>query len=114
VSGLNLGNDGLATLRELRGNPHFARFQQLFADYVYARIQDAITTPVDQRIEATAYARALRDVWIAFESGVQDKPQRQVALPRKRAATADPDPRQGDLVFGSGHDDVEKIVEGII
>lgn len=81
MSGLNLGTEAIACLREMQQSLFFQRFREHFATFAARKLYEAVSSPVDQRVEATAYARALRDIWIAFESAALDKPQRMVELP---------------------------------
>ena len=97
MTGLNLGTEAVHCLRELQQSPYFERFREHFAVFVYRKLHEAVASPVDQRIEATAYARALRDMWIAFESAALEKPQRSVELPMPSATD-----RALDLAKSSG------------
>lgn len=79
---LNLGNDVSEAALALRADPHFAALRAGMAKVVNDKISQALDSPVEQRVEATAYARALRDVWVALEAGAQNVRANTVKLPR--------------------------------
>lgn len=86
---LNLGNEGLKAAAELRASPHFAALLGALEARAYEMMTRALESDSAGRVDATAYARALRDLWIALESGATGVPQRAVRQPR--AAKGQPD-----------------------
>ena len=83
---MNLGNDGVKALAELGQNPHFRALLGALEARVNEMMSRALDAEPANRIDATAYVRGLRDVWIAFESGVTGVPQRAVRQPRGKPA----------------------------
>lgn len=91
---MNLGTVGVNALQELRGNPHFDKLRESVADAAHTALHNVLEVPAEARSEATGYARAVRDMWRAMESGATGVVQRAVGptkdgkLPRKDAAPA--------------------------
>lgn len=87
---LNLGNATMAACAALRTDASFAALRAGLADVAHQKIHAALDVPPEQRVEATSYARALRDVWLAIEAATLTVPQRQVALPKTRPGQPNP------------------------
>jgi hypothetical protein len=77
--GLNIGTPAAEACRGLRGSKEFAlvlaELRRMWSDRLIA----AASSPVEQRIEATAYARALLDLWVGYEAATSGKNPRAVA-----------------------------------
>lgn len=78
---INLGNDGVNAARELRSSPSWAKICEALRLQTVAKMNAAMEAPIGDRVDATAYARALRDLWIAFESATTATNQNAVAKP---------------------------------
>jgi hypothetical protein len=65
---VNLGNEALQGIGALRGDGNFTAFRNGLEEFAAARIHAALETAPDMRVEATAYARAIRDISIAIEA----------------------------------------------
>lgn len=92
---LNLGNSTMAACAALRTDASFAALRTGLADIAHQKIHAALDVPPDARVEATSYARALRDVWLAIEAATLTVPQRQVALPKNKPAQPSPPSQPG-------------------
>ena len=79
---INLGNETMAAARALRFNEPFAALRLGLGQFAHKKMSTALDSAVDLRIEATAYARALRDVWVALESATLEIPQNGVERPQ--------------------------------
>lgn len=77
---LNLGS-GVQAASELRNNEHWQEFVRSVKAVAEQNMNTAIGVSVEQRADATAYARALRDFYIAIESATAGKHQNQVVKP---------------------------------
>lgn len=86
---LNLGNEAVSALAELRGNPHFDTFRSALGQRVYDLINESVDAPIEQRVEKTSYARAVRDVWIAFESALTGTRQNTIKPPQPPRSKGD-------------------------
>lgn len=86
--GLNLGTACLAAARALRTDPNWAIIREQLGVAALDRMNAGLDSAPELRVEATAYARALRDLWLAFEAGTLEIHQRQVEKPRMRAPGA--------------------------
>ena len=84
MSTINLGNDGLAAAKALRGNEHWERILRAIGEAADRAVDHSIGSDPARRIEDTAYARGLRDTWIAMEAATRDTNQRVV---QKRSTT---------------------------
>lgn len=85
---INLGNEGLAAARALRMDANFAALRAAIGEFAWARMNASLEVPQELRVEATAYARAVRDLYVAIEAGTIDQPQRAVKVPRGRRSDA--------------------------
>ena len=82
---INLGHEGLQAARALRMDPQFAVLRAAIGEFAWKKIEAALDAPPELRVEATAYARALRDLYVAIEAGATDQMQRNIKLPRGEA-----------------------------
>lgn len=85
---LNLGTPTVQAAAALRPDPHFEQVRAGLAEVVQARVNAALDAPVEQRVEATAYARAIRDVWVALEAATLGVRPAAVATPRLKVKPA--------------------------
>jgi hypothetical protein len=99
MSSINLGNEGIQACRALRGLDQWDRFRAALGDAADKAVDQAIGSDPARRIEDTAYARGLRDLWIAIEAATTETHQKNVAKRPTTGASvrkaADP---LGDLV----------------
>lgn len=77
---LNLGNDGINAIRELRANENWHVVRAVMLEQV-RRFMNAALEPGSARDDAVGYARALRDVHLAFESATTGEPFQRVEKP---------------------------------
>lgn len=65
---INLGNDALQCVTELRSNPEFRRFVDALGDFASIRTVAALAAPIPDRVDTTAYVRGIYDVWLALHA----------------------------------------------
>lgn len=78
---LNLGTEGCQAARELRTVASWADLRTALHKLVVARMNTALDAPPELRVDQSAYARALRDVWMAFEAATNGEPIQRTAKP---------------------------------
>jgi hypothetical protein len=86
---VNLGNDALASVSELRSNPEFRRFVDALGDFVSIRTVAALNSPHADRVDTTAYVRGLYDIWLAIHSHMYGTHVAQVK-PRQTVGKGEP------------------------
>lgn len=78
---LNLGNDALAALRSLRGSPDFRVLHEALGEQVRRYMNASLDMELGNLAVSVGYARALRDLYMALESGMLDQPINRVEKP---------------------------------
>lgn len=78
---LNLGDAATRAARTLCFNEGFTALRAGLGDLAQTKVNEAISSHPESRLEATAYARALRDVWVALEAAALGVRQQQVPQP---------------------------------
>lgn len=78
---INIQTAAVNAVIELRGNRDFERLVEALGVLVQGRIVGAVNAPVDHRVDATAYARGMYDLWEALESARSGVPISQVKSP---------------------------------
>lgn len=78
---INLGNEGIAAARELRTSTPWAAIRDALHKQVVGKMNAAIECDPALRGDAGGYARALRDLWVAFESATTGENINRVAKP---------------------------------
>lgn len=78
---INLGNEGIAALKELRASAHFAAFRTALHAQVVRTMNATLDAETTTRHEVAGYAKGLRDLWMAVESAVTDTAYNQVKKP---------------------------------
>jgi hypothetical protein len=78
---LNLGNEAINACREMSGNPNWETVRNVIFDLISRQHDTLIDVEPTHRLEAHAYIRGLRDLYVALESATTSKLQRQVARP---------------------------------
>lgn len=78
---LNLRNDGCNAARDLRGNSNWETLRGVVRDLATQFMNQALDATPDRKCDATGYARALRDVCLAFDSATTGVNQNQVKKP---------------------------------
>jgi hypothetical protein len=81
---LNLQNDGIAAIRDLRMNPAWPVLMKVMATQSREHANRALDAPPELQASACGYARAVRDMYVALESATTDVPQQIV---KKRSVT---------------------------
>lgn len=84
---INLGNDGIAAVKELRSSAHFAAVRDALHKQVVQKMNAALDAETGVRHEVAGYAKALRDLWIAFEAASTGEAYNQVKKPGAAAVT---------------------------
>ena len=77
---VNLGTEAMNAAARLRHDPDFIVVRKGLALFAGRSINMAIGAVPEMRVEATAYARALRDLWVALESAALQVPQTSMPL----------------------------------
>jgi hypothetical protein len=75
---LNLGTPAIQAIATIRHTEPWREFMTGFQEVVRQKLHQAIESPAEERIEATAYVRALHDIYIAFEGATKNVNPRQV------------------------------------
>jgi hypothetical protein len=79
--GINIGKRAYDCLGELRGNAAFEQLLTELSALAQKFMLDSFEGPVDQRVEQTAYARALYHLWVAYEAAYYGRTFAQVKPP---------------------------------
>jgi hypothetical protein len=66
---------------KLRGNPDFQEFCEGLGDVAVAILHSALQSTPELRVDSTAHARGVMDVWRAIEAARLDLNPRQVKSP---------------------------------
>lgn len=78
---MNLGSAVTEAAGRLKGNEDWEVLRVGLGDYATNIMNTAIASPVDVRTDATAYARGVRDTWIAFEAATAKVAQNLIRKP---------------------------------
>lgn len=78
---LNIQNKGVEAARALQGSPDWAQLREAVRDLAREKTNASLDAPPELQASACGYARALRDLYIAFESATLTVPQNRVAKP---------------------------------
>lgn len=78
---VNLGNLGCEAARSLRGNPDWVAVCEALKAQVTARMTMALDASPEKLADAVGYARALKDIYVAFEAATKNINQNQVQKP---------------------------------
>lgn len=87
---INIGNDAHSAVVELRASRDFERLVSALGALTQTRMIGAMNSPIEHRMDATAYARGMFDLWEALESarlGVQISQVKPAPMTRGRANT---------------------------
>lgn len=68
-------------LKRLRTSDDFRDLFDNLGEIVRDKMNSALGAPVEHRVDQTAYARGLRDLWIAIEAATTNQQQRLVLKP---------------------------------
>jgi hypothetical protein len=79
---LNLGGEFYNLALRLRDNETFAELRVALGEAAMKQMSDALNTPPELRVHATAYAAAVRDLYLQFESAARAVRPTQIKLPR--------------------------------
>lgn len=82
---LNLGNQFIEAAATLRDNEAFRTVREALLDQVRQRMNMTLDVAPGQRDDAVGYTRALRDLYVAFESATTGQRQQHVEKPGPRA-----------------------------
>lgn len=78
---LNIGPDAINAIRELRNNEHFQTLMVELGRMVRQKCDVVLESPPEFRVDSTAYARGLRDVWVAVQGAALNVSPRAMSLP---------------------------------
>lgn len=78
---LNLGNEALASLRSLRTNTDFRVLHEALLETARRHMNAALDMEIGNLAAGVGYARALRDLYMAFEAGLTEQPLNRVEKP---------------------------------
>jgi hypothetical protein len=78
---INIGSQAVNAIQELRGNRDFERMIDGLGDVVQTKMQRSMDVPSDQRIDQTAHARGMWDVWEALHAAYHNLIPAQVKPP---------------------------------
>lgn len=65
---INIGSEMMGAIVELRGNRDFEVLLDALANFVQKVEDNALAAPVEQRVDHTAYARGMLDIWEGFRA----------------------------------------------
>ena len=65
---LNIGTGGVNACQSLRGNPDWSAVREALRALVTQKMNLALDAPQDKLADHVGYTRALRDIYVAFES----------------------------------------------
>ena len=80
---INIGNEGINACNALRSNESWDALRDQLGKIAMERMHSCLACPISDRIDLTAYARALYDVWVAFESATLEISQRAIEKPSR-------------------------------
>ncbi len=89
---INIQTAAVNAVVELRGSRDFERLVEALGTLAQARVIGAVNAPIELRVDATAYARGMYDLWEALESarqGVQISQVKPQPLSRGKNANAE-------------------------
>jgi hypothetical protein len=81
-----MGTEAVNAAIELRNNREFERFINALGVLTQTRVLSAINTQIENRVDATAYARGMYDLWEAMHGayyGLQLSQVKPVPLGKK-------------------------------
>jgi hypothetical protein len=78
---MNLGNPVTEPARRLKDNKDWEELRAGLSDYASSAMNSALSAPPEMRVDATAYARAVRDVWVSLEAATAGVNPNQVKKP---------------------------------
>jgi hypothetical protein len=78
---INLQNDGIAAIRDLRNHSAWPSFLESILDFAQVSATRALDAESANVSRACGYAACARDFYIALESAATGKPQNQVKKP---------------------------------
>lgn len=85
---INMGTAAVNATQELRNNAEFEKLLTALGLLAQARMIGAVGSPVEMRMDATAYARGMYDLWEALQSAYTGVPISQVKPPAPRNSKA--------------------------
>lgn len=96
---INIGNDAVKAIQDLRGNPDFAKLLDALEVRVRDLIYSSIKSPVDQRVHETSMFHGMQEMLDGMSMAFQDKRASQL---NRAAPPASPKfRRNGDEVPAS-------------
>jgi hypothetical protein len=83
---INIGTEAVTAVQELRNNRDFERLVSALGVLTQTRVLSSAMSQVDNRVDATAYARGMYDLWEALHAAYTGLQLSQV---KPAAMTAD-------------------------
>lgn len=80
---MNLGNDGITAARALNGNESWNGVMAALGRVAAEHGDKALDCELTHRVDQTAYARALRDLWVALTAATAGVQPRLVEKPKQ-------------------------------
>jgi hypothetical protein len=84
---INIGNDGVTACKNLKGNEFWDTLRAQIYRVAVERTDAALSSDPAARVDLTAYARAIRDLWVAVESATLEVNYRQIEKPSRPIMT---------------------------
>ena len=60
---INIGTEATKAIQEMRGNPHFERMLDALEEIALTRVLASVESPSEQRVQQTAHAHGIMDVY---------------------------------------------------
>jgi hypothetical protein len=76
-TGINLGNAVHMAVRDLRDSPDFRRLVEALGERTWEHIRNSLESSPDQRVNQTAYAKCMLDMWVAISAELDGTTQLQ-------------------------------------
>jgi len=77
---VNLGNDAISAIKELRGNSHFENLVAHLGAFAQNMVLASCDADVTTRVDKTAYARGFYHMWQAIHAAHADLHMSQVKM----------------------------------
>lgn len=73
---LNIGTEGCLAAKALQPSPDWKVLRDALEELARSKMNQALDAPPEVQATACGYARALRDLWVAFEAATVGGPGR--------------------------------------
>lgn len=86
---INIHNDAMKAVKDLRGNHSFDDLLTALGPVIMKRIRDAGRSAVEVRVQHTAHADGMYELWESLVAAYQDIPPAQVPQPKAARSRGD-------------------------